>query len=184
MKIPSVPPVQAPRPGSETDDPDAPPSEEELRQAAELRDALADPTRPNEGAALARAVVLAHAPGSRPLDRTENEALVQRALGLGRGAAPVASLAAARDRRVRRALLGGAASVAALAASVLLFQQQGAPAPVASLDAPPQLHARSSQPLFHEPFATRGGTSSRIDRIASARAGDLRENMFARWDVR
>ena len=43
---------------------------------------------------------------------------------------------------------------------------------------------RSTQSLFEEPFAPRGGASARIDRIAMARSSDLRENRFARWGVR
>lgn len=180
MKTTSVPPAP---PLAELDvDPDAPATDEELREAAALRDALGDPTRAHDGAALARAVVLAHAPASRPLDAAEHEAIVQQALG-GEG---VVSLAVARERRTRRTrqtLLAAGVSALALAAAVLVFRD-GAPEPVAALDAQAPLRARSSQPLFHEPFAPRGGASARVDRIASARAGDLRENMFSRWDVR
>ena len=160
-------------------EPDDPPSEEEVLRADALREALSDPARENDDAALARALVLTHSP--RPLARGENEAMVERALA--RPTAP-ASLAAARVRK--RAWVGpatAAASTLAFAAAALIFQARSQDV-VASLD--PQLPARvrSAQPLFHEPFAQVGARSARIDRIASARAGDLRENMFARWDVR
>jgi len=163
-------------------DPDAPASDEERRAADELRDALADATRPDDDAALARALVLAYRP--RPLGGAENAALVERALA--RPAAPVLFVAQVHVRRARtRWLVGAGVSTLALAAAALVFQAQETPVAMtvdtaASLPA----RARSAQPLFHEPFAAYGGTSSRVDRIASARAADLRENMFARWDVR
>jgi hypothetical protein len=160
-------------------DPDAPPSEDELRDAAELRDALADMARDHDGAALARAVVLAHSP--RVLDPAENDVLVARALEAPKPMPRVASLAIAHRKRGPAPWVAAAASLA-VAASVLIAQQQSE-APVAAVSSVP-LHVRSAQPLFHQPFAASGGTSSRIDRIASARAADLRENMFARWDVR
>jgi len=156
-------------------DPDAPPSESELREASLLRDALLDARAPNEQAELARAVVLAHAP--RPLLAAENEAIVAHALERG------AFLA--RARRARGRWIATGTSALALAAAVFLFvtSRSAGLAPVASTE-PELLHARSSQPLFHEPFAAHGGTSARVDRILSARAVDFRENMFAAWDVR
>jgi hypothetical protein len=162
-------------------DPDAPPSEEELRQAAELREALADPSRENDSAALARAVVLAHSP--RPLDDVLHRALVAQALAPRPGT--VTNLSAVRARRARTGVLVAAVSSMAVAAAALVFQQPSA-APVAQVEpaTTPPLRARPTQALFREPFAAHGGESARIDRIASARASDLRENMFARWDVR
>ena len=44
--------------------------------------------------------------------------------------------------------------------------------------------SRSTQELFPERFAPTGGESARIDRIAMARAADLRDNEFAKWGVR
>jgi hypothetical protein len=44
--------------------------------------------------------------------------------------------------------------------------------------------SRSTQSLFARPFAPTGGESARVDRIAMARAVDLRENEFAKWGVR
>jgi hypothetical protein len=170
--------MKEPREDERDIEPDAPPSESERRDAALLRDALRDARVPNEHAELARALVLAHAP--RPLDPGENEALVARALQRG-----VTSLEAARVRRWRGRWVATGTSVLALAAAVLFFTttRTATQAPVASNEL--QLaHARSLQPLFHEPFAAYGGTSARVDRILSARAGDFRENMFASWDVR
>ena len=161
------------------DDPDAPASPGELRAAADLRDALSDPSRPHEDAELARAVSLAHAP--RELSAEEHRALLERAL------APtnVIRLSARTGRRrlfqasgVAGALFAGAAA----AAAILLLQPDAdrpSPAKAASL-----VQVRSTQPLFREPFAREGGESARIDRIAMARASDLRENEFSRWGVR
>jgi hypothetical protein len=155
-------------------DPDAPATEEELALASALRDALDDPSRSDRGAELARAVVLAHSPHS--LDPGENEALVRRALD---GRAAVVSLHVVRGRR-SRALWAGVTAFAVAASIVLARSQPSAPTVAFS----PVVRSRSTQTLFHEPFAARGAASSRIDRIASARAADLRENMFTRWDVR
>jgi len=173
--------MKTPHPPHFETDPDAPATEEELRLAGELRDALADPSRDHDDAALARALVLAHAP--RPIDADEHEALLHRAL-LPRDAELI-SLVAARARRARVARWSlGLGAVAAAAAFLVLRPSGSAPVASAQREPPPTLHARSSQPLFREPFAAHGGTSARIDRIASARASDLRENRFARWDVR
>jgi hypothetical protein len=87
-------------------------------------------------------------------------------------------------RSARNARIATGLGTLALAAVILLFQQQSRSPDMAVSMAPPPREARSTQPLFHEPFAAHGGSSARIDRIASARAADLRENMYARWDVR
>ncbi|MCC6524788.1 MAG: hypothetical protein IT373_19175 [Polyangiaceae bacterium] len=48
------------------------------------------------------------------------------------------------------------------------------------------IQARSTQALFDpaQPFPARGGESERMDRIARARAADLRANRYASWGVR
>ena len=181
--------MKSPLPPLPEPDPDAPPSAEELREAEELRDALADASREHEEATLARALVLAHRPPD--LARETHAALIEQALahshagaGAGAGAAEVQSLALYRSRRARQAWVVTGASVLALAASALFFQKAEAPM-VASLDRQAlPAHVRSSQSLFPEPFSVQGGTSDRIDRIARSRARDLRENRFAQWDVR
>jgi hypothetical protein len=159
-------------------DPDEPPTEEELRLAADLRDALSDASRAHEDAELARAVVLAHAPP--PLDPGEHERILKRAL-----APKVRSLAAERARSLRwsKVALGGGAL--ALAAVVLLFARKGSDETSAALEAHvTPVYARSTQALFRKPFAARGGEAARVDRIAMARQADLRENLFTRWDGR
>ena len=154
-------------------DPDAPPSERELRAAAALREALADPAGSHEDAELARALAVAHDP--REISLADHRLLVEEAL--------VGPVAAARKGRVIRVAFGLTATVFAVAAAAALLvrpaiDESKAPPPVALA------HARSTQPLFHEPFTRLGGESARIDRMAMARAGDLRDNEFARWGVR
>lgn len=160
-------------------DPDAPPSEEELAAAEELRLALEDPARASEEAELARALALANEP--RPLPEDVHAAIV---------AGSLAKLPAKREERGRviRVAFGSALAAVAIAAGVFLWLQvngtQGTTGPQATMAAPlPLVQVRSTAPLFHEPFDS-ATTSARIDRIAIARADDYRENMYARWGVR
>jgi hypothetical protein len=72
----------------------------------------------------------------------------------------------------------------AMAAAAMLVIRPGLERADSSTTQAVALHeARSTQPLFREPFAERGAGSRRIDRIASARASDLRDNRYARWSV-
>jgi hypothetical protein len=48
----------------------------------------------------------------------------------------------------------------------------------------PFVMARSTAELFPDGIPRTGGTTARIDRIASARAQDFRQNQFARWRAR
>lgn len=94
-------------------------------------------------------------------------------------------------------------AVVAMAAGVLLLvgrfgQRADAPAPAAAVaQAPaataaavaeraPRIAAHTTTDLFDAttPFPRTGGESARVDRIASARAADLRANRFAAWGVR
>ena len=157
------------------DNPDRPPTAEEQAAAEALREGL-EGRRGDDAADFARALSLAHAP--RPIADADHRAIVERALFAGD-----ARRAAVRRRRTRSVVV--VATAVALAASVALFVR----APV-NEDAPtlasfePLVPVRSTQPLFREPFARAGGESARIDRIASARAADLRDNRFAAWGVR
>jgi hypothetical protein len=150
---------------------DAEPTEQEAREAAELREALANPGLVNEDAALLRALALADAP--RPLGEDAHRAILDHALQ-----------AHARKRRPGRVIhiaFGAVTATLAIAASVVFLVQEPT-LPVA----PAQVLARvrSTQPLFGEPFARHGGESARVDRIALARASDFRDNEFSRWGVR
>lgn len=152
---------------------------------------------------LATALSSAHAPAE--LDPARNEALVRDALARGgalfaaRGAvAEVVSLERHRSRgAAKRARVGlGVAGALALAASVALTLVREAPpsrtadvespaSPGAVSPAPPDAKlTRSTAELFDAPFARQGGESARIDRIATARASDLRQNRYAMWGVR
>jgi hypothetical protein len=160
-------------PRNRHDDPDAPASEQERAAADELREALGDPRRPSDDADLARALSSAWSP--RDLPAGEHRALVERALE--------------RHRQVRRSgrvirVSFGVGAIVALAAGVLLVLR------TSRLDEPRVrveaglVASRSTQALFPDRFAPAGGETARIDRIAMARAADLRDNEFAKWGVR
>ena len=163
--------------------PDAPPTEDELREARALARALDgsasidddERVEPSDDAAFLHAIALAHDPSrAASLSPDLNARLVARALS--KGAAPKS-----RPGRVIRVVFGGGMmAMAAAAALVLGFGSRGpAPAPEATKLA----QSRSTQDLFREPFRADQG-SARIDRIAMARSSDLRENRFERWGVR
>jgi hypothetical protein len=160
-------------------DPDAPPSAEEVRAAEALREALGS-AAPNEAADFARAVSLAHAP--RSIGEAEHRVVV--AEGIRRGDARRTNA----RRRTQTWTRVGVASGLALAAATLLMvgslAPRGEPMPATASAREPLVPVRSTQPLFREPFARIGGESARIDRIASARAADLRDNRFAAWGIR
>jgi hypothetical protein len=126
--------------------------------------------------------------GRGALDELGNERLIRQAMRVAGQARPAGSR--------RWALVG---SVAALAAGVALFfasfgWRDGQHGPAASHVPPPSgaaaailqlVPARSTETLFDpaEKFPVRGGESARVDKIASARAADLRANRFAAWGV-
>ena len=152
--------------------PDAPPTDEELAEAEELRAALEDPARAHPDAELARGLSAAWSP--RDLAPEEHRAIVERAL--------VRRDQERRRRRVVRVSFSASAALA-LAACVALVVW-GGKRPPSEARATAVAVSRSTQALFTERFAAVGGETSRIDRIALARAADLRENEFARWGVR
>jgi len=162
-----------PDPRDRFDDPEAPPSEEEMAQAQELRKDLDDPRRESQLAELARTVSAAWEP--RDLSKEEHRLLVEQAVSR-----PVAR---ARGARVIRVSFGAAAMLA-LAACVLLVLRGDQPGPHGTPVLLSLALSRSTQELFEEQFPPTGGETRRIDRIAMARATDLRDNEFARWGVR
>jgi hypothetical protein len=148
-------------------DPLAPPTEREALDAEALRLALDTGEKAPHVVHALRAAVR---PAS--LDTARNEALIESALR--------------RVRPRRRAFATIVAGALAIAAGIALFAtsalRQDAPADArASL-----IRSRSTADLFDaaEPFPRSGGESSRIDRIAAARASELRTNRFAAWGVR
>jgi hypothetical protein len=146
-------------------DPFAPPSDDELRESERLRQALdaGDESHPDVG--LLRALRAAEAP----------ESLSPEADGALRGR---------HARRTRGSganvifVSFGAAALAAAAAFALVIggglQKETAPS------AGRLVPSRSTTELFERQFE-QGETTERIDRIASARAHDLRENRYRRW---
>ena len=154
------------------DDPDAPPTDEERAGAERLRTALEEPGLRNEDADLARALSAAWSP--RDLSGDAHRALVERAL-------------VQRDRRRRRTVIRvsfAASAVLALAAAVLLVLRSDRQPPETRVVAAAVAVSRSTQGLFPDRFPATGGETARIDRIAMARATDLRDNEFAKWGVR
>jgi len=151
------------------EDPFAPASAEELVESERLRQALDEPFAQHEDARLARALSAAFAPSSAP-PRLEPTLPVH--------AAPK------RAGRVIYARFAGVGAALALAAAVLLrvlpVGRESAPAPDLAVLALAQ--SRSTAALFQVNSA--GAPSERIDRIASARSRDLRDNRYALWGVR
>lgn len=171
-------------------DEDAPPTRLEQSAADALREGLERPgTIPDEHAIVGD-LRAAWRPGQ--LDGERNEALIEAAL------ARHAARPAGRVISFRRALpitMGALSGALALAAGLALMLQR-AEAPMGpSTAAPPSLavaarasliRARSTDDLFDpaEKFPVSGEESARIDRIAIARASDLRQNRYAAWGVR
>jgi hypothetical protein len=165
-------------------------SDVEEAHAVRLRDALDLEREPGEGdhdhLFVARALRSAFSP--RALDESEHRAIVDAALAKLPAAPPARvaeTIAAAvpitlgQRRATVRVAFGIVAGGLALAASIVLVvtssSTHDSEAPLAK--------ARTTQPLFTEPFRP-GEASARIDRIASARASDFRDNRFTRWGVR
>ncbi|WP_437290270.1 hypothetical protein [Sorangium sp. So ce406] len=191
-------------------DEDAPPTRAERRAAERLREALepraeGEPERGAGGegtrgpsdardelAELAVALRAAWRPAQLP--ELRGRALVEGALR----AAP-----APRARRIAPVTMAALSTLAAVAAAAaLLFGEirqerapvahaPGARAPAAEAAAAAAplsrlIEARSTAALFDPaaPFPREGGHTARIDRIAAARASDLRQNRYAAWGVR
>jgi len=194
-------------------DPDPPPSQDERRAADALRhvlDGRAGPLAPDEkddGATRAAELVQSIRAAASPvsLSRERHQQILDRALGAtassARDGAPEqvggdqrsAMVARSHDRRSRSKITylawGGAASLVAMAAAIALVIRSESPSPslaakASAVPRPAFALARSTTDLFSESFPRSGGTTGRVDRIAYARAQDLRENQFARWGTR
>jgi hypothetical protein len=169
-----TPPPDAKRP-VDVPDPDAPPSEEELRAASHLRNVL---ERGETGAPespdgeLVQSIRAATSPS--PLAQEDHRRILD------------AALSSKPRGKVIYLAFGGLASLAAMAAAVALVINQPAPATSAAFAParPAMAISRSTAQLFPEGIPVAGGTSERVDRIAYARGQDLRENQFARWGVK
>jgi len=97
-----------------------------------------------------------------------------------------ASLSAKRTGKVLYLAFGGVASLAAMAAALALVIRQSQPESSTAFVSARQTLAvsRSTADLFPDGIPRTGGTTERVDKIAYARAQDLRENRFARWGIR
>ena len=193
--------------------PDAPPSDDEIRAAEALRRALDEragalaPGEKDDGAVRAAELVQSIRAAASPvsLSRERHQRILDRALGAAassaRHGAPEqvggdqrpATVARFGERRSRGKVTylawGGAASLVAMAAAIALVIRSESPSPsmadkASSAPRPAFALARSTTDLFSESFPRSGGTTGRVDRIAYARAQDLRENRFARWGTR
>lgn len=156
-------------------DPDAPPTEAELAAAAELRRVLERGASPELGNAdweLVEAMRAASAPV--PIAEATHRRIVDKALRKS------------NKSNVIYFAFGGLASAAAMAAALALVVRatKAPPGPAMTSSAAPIARCRSAADLFPDGIPTTGGTSDRVDRIAYARAHDLRENRFADWGVR
>jgi hypothetical protein len=183
-------PTDRRKPTGAEPDPDDPPSAEEIRAAEGLRRALEnEPATGDDARALrelARAVRAAASPES--LSPTRHRQLLDRALAV---AAPKAeeNVVAMRRRKSKIAYLTWGATASALAVAAAVAVVIRGSAPEASMvsrstdegDGSALALSRSTAELFPEGIPRSGKTTDRVDRIASARARDFRQNRFARW---
>jgi hypothetical protein len=175
---------------------DAPPTRIERAAASRLREELARGQGSGEEAAIIADLEAAYRPSE--LDPALNEAMLERAFREGdkakarrfrlvRGGDGAAEQRAPHRSRIVPLTMAALGSVAALAAGIALVagQLDRSSAPMASAAPVALIHARSADDLFDpaEKFEV-GQQSARVDRIASARAADLRSNRFAAWGVR
>jgi len=171
--------------------PEDPPTEEELREAAAFAEHLEAPeargkvtfaAQDDELVALANQIRALSPAVAPPRDATD--AAVGRAVA--RAVASKHESADARPRATsgasviafpRGRTVATIGSLVALAASAFFIGRAQTASETASSSVPVLVQSRSTQPLFAEPFS-HTPASSRIDRIARARANDLRENGF------
>jgi len=161
---------------SALEDPFATATAEELVESERLRQAL-DGQGEHEDLALARALATAFAPGRESPPLSPELAAAPRAPSVAKPAP---------QRRKNNVILlrfaGGGAALAAAAAVLLSVlpspRQQSAP----ELQVLALAQSRSTAPLFQADSGE--AASSRIDRIASVRSRDLRDNRYALWGVR
>ena len=172
------------------EDPLRPASEEERAESERFRRAL-------EGRAehpdldLVRGLVEAHRPS--PAESSSFAGANERALERALAAAGPETGAASKRRQGNVVFVSfGVMTALAAAAAVLLVvffpsaersPTAAAPAGVAArVPAPRLTQSRSSEGLFDAKFE-RDHTTERVDRIASVRARELRQNRFQQWGV-
>jgi hypothetical protein len=149
------------------EDPLAPPSAEEARESERLRRALEAGDARHDDVRLLRALAEANRPKA-------TSGAADWAARSARSRAP-----RARKSNVLFVSFGAATLAAAAAFALFLGVSPRDAAPAAERLVP----SRSTSDLFESEFE-QGGATERIDRIASARAHDLRENRYAMWGAR
>jgi hypothetical protein len=149
-------------------DPFAPPTDEEVRESERLRQALETGDESHADVRLLRALSIAKEPSELP-----PEAVSAARARLHRTTPP---------KKTNVVFVSFGAAALALAAAFALLVGGGLatkPAPAAGRLLP----SRTTTDLFERQFEP-GETTERIDRIASSRAHDLRENRYAMWGAR
>lgn len=184
------------------EDPFAPASADELRESERLRQALETDDASHADAALARALRAALSPPPLAAQARERaEARVRSDSGAtaathegahsGVDVPRASTKPQAEPRRNVVFVTFGALALAAAAGFALLIARPSAEPPPsaafavasATVSAHELLQSRTTGDLFPDRFEA-GATTARIDRIASARERDLRENRYALWGVR
>jgi len=149
------------------EDPFAPATDDEIRESARLRQALEQDDATHPDAALARALRHAVEPAAlRP------------------GGLPSAAKKTSTGRgRVVYATFGAVALAAAAAFALFVSRPRETPDAAVAAARSKLVASRPTGELFAERFEP-GASTERIDRIASARERDLRDNRYALWGVR
>lgn len=151
--------------------PEGAPTPEEIAESERLRQELDDPGSTHPDVLLARSLRLAVAP--KPIEAATHRKILDRVLG------------DTRARRVTRGALIAFAFAAAAAVSfaVIPLRHGDESNPDESSTSAALIKVHSVDDLFSEPYPKDQLASARIDRIAEARARDLRFNKFAKWGV-
>jgi hypothetical protein len=155
---------------------DAATTSTERAAADRLRAELAGEAPASDASAVLVALKAAHSPKDLPASR--HHALIEAAF------ARVPFLRRSQVRRLAPVTMAALSGLAAIAAGVALFLGKP-PAPPGGATAA-LVRTRSAEDLFEPttPFPRHGGESARIDRIATARAADLRQNRYSAWGVK
>ena len=173
------------------EDPLRPATEEERAESERFRRALAGQGE-HPDLDLVRGLVEAHRSGSPApaSSRAPNDIASVSDRALERALGRPSSRAVAASKRTKGNVVFvsfGVMTALAAAAAVLLVvffpSRDRAPTAAASFTAAPVLtQSRSSEALFDAKFE-RDHTTERVDRIASVRARELRQNRFQKWGV-
>jgi hypothetical protein len=148
-------------------DPFAPPTDEEVRESERLRQALETGDESHPDVRLLRALSAAKEPSALSPEANDRAHAKRR---------PTTTV---RKTNVVFVSFGAAALALAAAFALLIGGLATKPAPAAGRLLP----SRTTADLFEHQFEP-GETTERIDRIASSRAHDLRENRYAMWGAR